>query len=363
MAAPFDDVNVVRKTYFIDETERAEALGDDMGKVAQLGEGGRFHPTFLPSGFELARLLPTYDSFDASSLAVPVCIEPSENSAIRADANVAGQDAFIGFAKANINAIPVHYTTSGSGTFSITIPAGEDLYLAVFAYIAGTGGSPALPSAVSWNGVSLDVLQSQSGTNAKSAVFGKQIGTLLSDTTENIVPIGFSGSIKAIHVYVLSNVDQTTPVADSDKGLTNSGSSAVTPSLTQALPASRYLAGAATNAGALNALLIGGVPAEELVGVDRFKTGSLQLTADANVSATTDGGSNSIYVLGVCLNAANPINVTIQHSGVVGGFTDLIPGERYYVSNTIGEISATSGTTEILVGKALSATELLITHA
>lgn len=54
----------------------------------------------------------------------------------------------------------------------------------------------------------------------------------------------------------------------------------------------------------------------------------------------------------------NPIQV--QFTGVVTGFTGLSEGEKYYVSDTVGTISSTAGTNEVLVGIAISETELLI---
>lgn len=40
MAAPFDDVNPVRKTYFLNESEKSATPTDDQGKVPQLEENG-----------------------------------------------------------------------------------------------------------------------------------------------------------------------------------------------------------------------------------------------------------------------------------------------------------------------------------
>ena len=54
----------------------------------------------------------------------------------------------------------------------------------------------------------------------------------------------------------------------------------------------------------------------------------------------------------------NPIKV--QGSGVVSGFSGLSTGEKYYVQDTAGTIGTTPGTMEILVGVAISSTQLLI---
>ena len=54
----------------------------------------------------------------------------------------------------------------------------------------------------------------------------------------------------------------------------------------------------------------------------------------------------------------NPINV--QHDGIVGGFTGLTRGVKYYLQDTSGLIGVTPGTYEIEVGIAISTTELLV---
>lgn len=47
MAAPFDDINAVRKTYFINESERSVDPADDAGKLVQLEANGKISKEFL----------------------------------------------------------------------------------------------------------------------------------------------------------------------------------------------------------------------------------------------------------------------------------------------------------------------------
>lgn len=54
----------------------------------------------------------------------------------------------------------------------------------------------------------------------------------------------------------------------------------------------------------------------------------------------------------------NPI--TLQKNGVVSGFSLLDIGKKYYVQDTIGTIGVNSGTYAVLVGVAISASEILI---
>jgi hypothetical protein len=52
--------------------------------------------------------------------------------------------------------------------------------------------------------------------------------------------------------------------------------------------------------------------------------------------------------------------VYVQTDGIVNGFTGLTKGADYYVQSSVGTIGTTIGTYDILVGTAISATELLI---
>lgn len=59
-------------------------------------------------------------------------------------------------------------------------------------------------------------------------------------------------------------------------------------------------------------------------------------------------------------NSTNGNAIDVQVQGVVSGFTGLAEGEKYYVQDTVGTIDTTPGTLEILVGVAISTTELVI---
>lgn len=59
-------------------------------------------------------------------------------------------------------------------------------------------------------------------------------------------------------------------------------------------------------------------------------------------------------------NGTDGASMLVQFNGIVSGFTGLDEGEKYYLSDTVGTISNTIGTYEVLVGVAISTTELLI---
>lgn len=75
---------------------------------------------------------------------------------------------------------------------------------------------------------------------------------------------------------------------------------------------------------------------------------------DANDTAATK-------FLGFAIsNGTDGATMLVQFDGIVSGFTGLTRGEKYYVTDTAGTISTTAGTNEILVGFAISTTEILI---
>lgn len=59
-------------------------------------------------------------------------------------------------------------------------------------------------------------------------------------------------------------------------------------------------------------------------------------------------------------NGTDGNSFQVQFTGIVSGFSGLDEGEKYYVQDTAGTIGTTIGTYEILVGIAISPTELLI---
>jgi hypothetical protein len=59
-------------------------------------------------------------------------------------------------------------------------------------------------------------------------------------------------------------------------------------------------------------------------------------------------------------NVSADATQSVQLVGIVDGFTGLDTGKLYYVQDSIGQIGTSPGSTNILVGKAVSATELLI---
>jgi hypothetical protein len=71
-------------------------------------------------------------------------------------------------------------------------------------------------------------------------------------------------------------------------------------------------------------------------------------------------GSEQIATGVVQLKGASPVDTEVLVSGIVDGFSGLTPGAVYYLSNTEGVIGTSAGSTSVKIGRALTATKLLI---
>jgi hypothetical protein len=71
--------------------------------------------------------------------------------------------------------------------------------------------------------------------------------------------------------------------------------------------------------------------------------------------------SNRLQVIGfVTSSVSDGASIAVQIAGVVSGFTGLTAGAKYYLSDTLGGIATSAGSTKLFVGYALSTTQLLI---
>lgn len=86
-----------------------------------------------------------------------------------------------------------------------------------------------------------------------------------------------------------------------------------------------------------------------------------QNKSDNEVYPCDGNDTNAMKFIGFAIsNGTNGNNINVQFSGIVSGFTGLSEGEKYYVQDIAGTIGTSIGTYEILVGVAVSETELLI---
>lgn len=86
-----------------------------------------------------------------------------------------------------------------------------------------------------------------------------------------------------------------------------------------------------------------------------------QNKTDNEVYACDANDLAALKFLGFAIsNGTNGAAIKVQTHGVVSGFTGLAEGEKYYVQDTAGTIGTTPGTYEVMVGIAISETQLLI---
>jgi hypothetical protein len=234
-------------------------------------------------------------------------------------------------------------TTLGTVTVTIASPA-------VFSYtahglIAGdtleltTTGS--LPTGLA---VSTKYFVISSGLTANAF----QVATSLAGTA-----VDTSGSQSGTHTlvrttpYFLGQNDPALPTADQAAALGGDGGTPSATNLYQTERSTRYghrtmVAGATINGATLPVPVYQNKTDNEFYACDGDDTAAMKFLGFA-ISNGTDGAA-----------------IDVQFSGVVPGFTSLTEGEKYYASDTVGAIANTAGTREILVGIAISETELLI---
>lgn len=88
----------------------------------------------------------------------------------------------------------------------------------------------------------------------------------------------------------------------------------------------------------------------------------VHLSSATGTAHLADGNdTNRLAFIGFAKNSVSEGgSVAVQTSGIVSGFTGLTKGDSYYLSDTAGSIATTTGTYEVLVGIAVSTTEILI---
>tara|TARA_R110000851_G_scaffold96046_1_gene208424 strand:+ start:12395 stop:13906 length:1512 start_codon:yes stop_codon:yes gene_type:complete len=159
--------------------------------------------------------------------------------------------------------------------------------------------------------------------------------------------INTSGTQSGVHTLFrttavsVGNDDPRVPTADEKAAMAGEGG---TPSATNKykLKSNTKTAGA-TIAGAT-------LP----VPVYQNKTDNEFYACDAN-------DTDAMKYLGFAISDADDgEDIEVQFTGVVSGFTSLAEGEKYYAQDTVGTIGTAPGTNEVLVGIAISETELLI---
>ncbi|MBA4307001.1 MAG: hypothetical protein C0429_09730 [Sphingopyxis sp.] len=357
MAEPFNETDVVRKTYFKQIAERSVDPTDDAGHVPQLETDGYLSKEWV----RFVEQMTTFDIMNGTSTPVAVAISTG-GFVTTADADVTQLASFMGFVKSDESAnslLPTFLNgygeniPTGNSTVSFTANAGTDRYLVVFLRHAS---GIAQPTTMSWNGTSLTKIREVTIGGDTFSVWGAPIGTSGSSQASSISMAGggtVGNSIRYINAMVYSTVNQATPFSN-DNGGTGSTSAST----------------GVITAGQGRALFVGAVGSDgspSLTGMtSRVSNSSRVISGDqAGYSGATFsfGGSADTKALGISLNSSlTPSDVELFYTEIVDGFSGLTPGATYYLSNTAGAISTSPGTNSVRIGKAISATALLITH-
>jgi hypothetical protein len=180
-----------------------------------------------------------------------------------------------------------------------------------------------------------------------------------STDTSNVVINGGSYDNIVVHALVYKNINQTNPINTQAKN-TGSGTnlsvtidpnnqSMIVTCYTHQTDASSFTFNDGQNARHQNT-------------GTTLRHGSGDILSVSGASTTYDVSSGATGVFGAQAIALSSVGVSssIQVNGRLTSFTGLTPNSKYYLSNTAGEIGTSAGSTSVLLGKALSATELLI---
>ena len=299
---------------------------------------------------------------NGSTTPVPV-ISMTDNTVVIGDANDADLDDFIGFVTGDYStqtpAVFLNASSFAGTSASVTVNAGTDRLLIVW-ISQNDGGTPVAPSAVTWGATSLTKFSDTTiGTNGVSgwrAVLGtsgsNQTNTLsLTDST------GGEGVLAISYQYV----NQTTPLGTA--ATTTAGASAgsigqnITPTQAYSLIASvASMDGAITLDSVMTTRASdSGNGGQDIEGGDGYYTGLSSVTVTHTVSPNSS--NRTIHAVEIKHSVTATIPVTV---GGAVTFSGLTIGANYYLSNTEGVISTTPGATSVKVGKAISATKLLI---
>ena len=108
-------------------------------------------------------------------------------------------------------------------------------------------------------------------------------------------------------------------------------------------------------------IIAGSYDAGETVAGATLPVPAYQDTSDNEFYKCDANDTDKLEFVGFIISDGNDGDaVDIQFNGIVKGFTGLDEGEKYYVQDAVGTIGKIIGTNKVIVGIAISTTELLI---
>lgn len=338
----------------------------DEGKVPKLDPDGLLDTSFIP---EFQSRLKTYsvaENMDGSTTPKAVCINADGNVQL-AEADQTGiLDKFIGFCNSSITDASIEYINSGNATsspYSFTANAGSDRVLIVQVAVY-RATAVANVTGVTFDGVAMtlinEITQGTLGTSTWYIPIGSNVSA---DSAKNIAVSGGNYTNIGIEGAVYSNVDQSTPVLQKAENSGSGTSGNVTLDPTQAY-ASKIINSVMFSGTALSSWNDGQTQRDYCtLTVSNTYASISDVTnktgASVNYDFSFSGGTNPWMFHAFELKRVTLPTAQVRISGIQD-FSGLTPNAKYYLSNTEGSISTSAGSTTVLLGKALSATELLI---
>lgn len=289
-------------------------------------------------------------------------------------------------------------TNGSSTTKSITISNNTNRALLVAV------NAPSAPSNVSFNGVLMTLIDSQVYSNTITQTLYVYRLVAPTVTTANISVTGVTPAGISYASYY--NVDQTTPVEASAKS--NGAAPSVT-SLTQgamihAFGGESHSSGSTSSTGAsatskyVSSFTV--TPTSDITGntnIGSASIGKFNEVVSSAVSVAFSGGFGTVglAVMGIALKPVTALSIAVVPAssapittneplidfigfadssvssgasivltvaGIVTGLSGLTPGKKYYLQDSAGTIGTTRGSYGKIIGKALSATTLMITQ-
>lgn len=340
----------------------------DAGKIPRLNSSGVLDQTIV--SLSKTKSYSVVENMNGSTTPQAVCIN-SDGYIQLAEADQTGiLDKFIGFCTENITTAEQSFINTNqqqaSATYSFTANAGTDRVLLVQVGIWRSTPNVTLPSGVTWNGNSMTLVDTTNPDSTVNSTYGQAvyaiaIGTSGTNQTENIVVSGAGYTDITIQAIVYDKVDQTTPVPTKAKanGSSSNASVALNPTASFCRVVNFLCTDTVTptwNDGqtqrSSDLLATGGI---RFYISDVLNKTSASVTYDATLSGSNTWGIQAIELKPSSSYPTSNIQIIDKLT-----FSGLTPNAKYYLSNTAGAISTTPGATSVLLGKALSATELLI---
>jgi hypothetical protein len=348
---------------FINSATKNPTPALNADKVPKLESDGKLSTDFLPIEALNSLILPVAENMDGSTTPVAVCLN-AEGNVQKAQANLSLVDKFLGFCTENITDSEVSFVNGNSGTsatLSFTANAGQNRVVLLQVSIYRASGLVA-PTGATYNGNAMTLIDSHSNSTTWQGVYRYIIGSNASnDSAVNIVLTGGTYTDLGMSAANYANVHQTTPTINVAKSIAGSGTSkSVTLDPTDTF--SKILCCFNT---VLN-ITSWGASQVERIGYNGGTVGWLYFAdvnnrngASTGYSATVSSSTSGDKLMAIQLKSAPRRTSSIKIQGAIP-FTGLSTGLKYFLSNTSGLIATTAGTTNVPLGKALSATSLMI---